>query len=142
MSQPSTEDLQQTRAQLIAEINEARSLREDLQRLRGQIAEERREAHGLLKDLHNEIKTARELVPLLTDELFDAEVKKQVDALSKATEDAMRRAVAKVTKSFDDLADTLMGEDRTSRRRGKVPIPDLFKAKAVLDAARTEQQQR
>ena len=121
MNQPSIEDLEQVRAQLQEEISEAR---------------------GILKDLRREIKTARELVPLLTDELFAAEVKKQVDQLAKVTDVAMRRSVEKVTKSFDGLADTLMGQDRTSRRKGKVPIPDLFKARAVLDAARQEREQR
>lgn len=121
MKQPSVDDLQQTRDELRAEISEAR---------------------GTLKDLRREIKTARELVPLLTDELFTAEVKKQVDALTKVTEKAMRDSVERVTKTFDDLAALLMGEDRASRRQGKVPLPDLFKAKATLDAARQEQQKR
>lgn len=115
---------------------------EDLQKTRDQLREEIREARGLLKDLRHEIKTARELVPLLTDELFTAEVKKQVDALTKVTEKAMRQSVERVTKTFDELAATLMGQDRTSLRKGKVPIPDLLKARAVLDAARTERQRR
>lgn len=115
---------------------------EDLQRLREQLREEIREAHGVLSDLRREIREARELVPLLTDDLFTAEVKNQLDQLAEVTAEAMQRSVAKITKNFDDLADTLMGKDRTSRRKGHVPLPDLFKAKAVLDAARTERQQR
>ncbi len=115
---------------------------EDLQRLHEQLREEIREAHGVLGDLRREIREARELVPLLTDDLFTAEVKKQLDQLAEATGEAMDRNVAKVIKSFEDLAATLMGEDRASRRKGTVPIPDLLKAKAVLDAARTERQQR
>jgi uncharacterized membrane protein len=115
---------------------------EDLQHIRAQLREEIREAHGILKDLRREIKEARELIPLRTDELFTAEVKKQVDQLSKVTDEAMRRSVETVTKSFDDLAATFMGEDRASRRKGKVPLPDLFKARAVLDAARQERQPR
>lgn len=115
---------------------------EDLQQLHEQLREEIREAHGVLSDLRREIREARELVPLLTDDLFTAEVKKQVAQLAEVTDEAMRRSVSKVTKSFDDLADTLMGEDRASRRKGKVPLPELFKAKAVLDAAHQERQQR
>ncbi|NUS86002.1 MAG: hypothetical protein HOY75_25585 [Streptomyces sp.] len=115
---------------------------EDLQRAREQLQEEIREARGLLKDLRYEIKTARELVPLLADELFTAEVKKHVDALGKVTDAAMKRSVEQVTKSFDDLAATLMGTDRTSRRKGKVPIPDLLQARVTLDAARREREGR
>lgn len=115
---------------------------EDLQQIRAELREEIREAHGTLKDLRHEIKTARELVPLLTDELFTAEVKKQVDALTKVTDKAMRSSVERVTKTFDELRDVLMGQDRTSQRRGRVPIPDLLKAKAVLDTARQERQER
>lgn len=115
---------------------------EDLQQIRDQLREEIREARGTLKDLRYEIKTARELVPLLTDELFTAEVKKQVDDLTKVTEKAMQDSVERVTKTFDDLAALLMGQDRASHRKGMVPIPDLFKAKATLDAARQEQQKR
>lgn len=113
---------------------------EELQTIRDQLREEISEARGTLKDLRREIKTARELVPLLTDELFAAEVKKQVDAFTKVTEKAMHASVERVTKTFDELGALLLGEDRASRRKGKIPIPDLFKAKAVLDAARQERQ--
>lgn len=115
---------------------------EDLQQIRDQLKEEIREARGVLKDLRREIREARELVPLLAEELFTTEVKKQVDQLTKVTDEAMRLSVEKITKSFDNLAATLMGEDRASRRKGKVPLPDLFKARAVLDAAHQERQQR
>lgn len=111
---------------------------EDLQALRDELRAEIREARETLKDLRRETRDARTLVPLLTDELFEAEVKKQVDALAKVTDQAMRASVEKVTNSFDELAATLMGEDRASRRKGKTPLPELFRAKAVLDAARTE----
>lgn len=113
---------------------------EDLSELRDQLRAEIREARETLKDLRREIRDARTLVPLLTDELFTAEVEKQVDALGKVTDQAMRRSVEKVIKSFDDLAATLLGEDRASRRKGKTPLPELFRAKSVLDAARDEQQ--
>ncbi|MDQ0829523.1 hypothetical protein QF032_001367 [Streptomyces achromogenes] len=115
---------------------------EDLERTRAQLQDEVREARGLLQDLRHEIKTARELVPLLAKERFEAEVKKQVAELAEATKEAMDRAVTKVNTSFENLAATLLGEDRASRRKGAVPLPDLFRARSVLDAARTERQQR
>lgn len=105
---------------------------EDLQKLRGQLQEEIREARGILKDLRYEIKTARELVPLLTDELFHAEVKKHVEALGKVTDEAMQRSVEKVIKSFDKLRDTLMGQDRTSVRKGRPSIPTLLENPMVI----------
>lgn len=105
-----------------ARINE---LEEQLARTREEMRAELREAHGTLKDLRAEIKTARELVPLLTDELFMAEVKKQVDQLAEATEAAMAASVDKVTAQFDRLTDTLMGQNRQQRRKGQPSIPDL-----------------
>lgn len=105
---------------------------EDLTQIRDQLRAEISEARGTLKDLRYEIKTARKLIPLLTDELFEAEVKKRVDQLSKTTDEAMRRSVEKVTKSFDDLGMLLKGEDRTSRRKGKPSIPTLLEHPAVI----------
>lgn len=105
---------------------------EDLQKLRGQLQEEIREARGILKDLRYEIKTARELVPLLTEEMFAAEVKKHVEALGKVTDEAMQRSVEKVIKSFDKLRDTLMGQDRTSVRKGRPSIPTLLENPKVI----------
>lgn len=114
-AQPSTEDLQKTLDELRAEI---------------------REAHGVLKDLRGEIRTARELVPLLTDELFAAEVKKQVDALGTATDKAMDAAVEGVFAKFDKLHAHLLGEDKQRRRKGKPSVPDLLKARAIIEADR------
>lgn len=107
---------------------------QDLVQLREQLREEIREARGTLKDLRREIKTARELVPLLTDELLEAEVTKRVDALGRITEKAMADSVARVTKTFDDLADLLTGRQRHQRRRGKPSIPDLITRAAAAAA--------
>ncbi|MFI6274288.1 hypothetical protein [Streptomyces sp. NPDC050988] len=109
---------------------------EELQKIRDELREEIREARGTLKDLRREIKTARELVPLLTDELFEAEVKKQVDALGTATEAAMDQAVKRVFAKFDQLQAVATGEDRHSRRRGQPSIPDLLRARVGIEADR------
>lgn len=106
---------------------------EDLQTIRDQLREEIREARGTLKDLRREIKTARELVPLLTDELFEAEVKKQVDALAKETAKAMDRAVDRVFTKFDELQALIMGEDRQSRRKGRPSIPEHLQARLARE---------
>ncbi|KPC86270.1 hypothetical protein ADL35_12365 [Streptomyces sp. NRRL WC-3753] len=99
-----------------------------LEQTRDELREEIREAHGVLKDLRHEIKTARELVPLLTDEAFGAEVTKQVGELEAATKQAMDTAVDGIFKSFDELRAMLMGEDRASRRKGRTPIPEALRA--------------
>lgn len=108
---------------------------EDLQQLRDQLRTEIREARETLKDLRYEIKTARELVPLLTDELFETEVAKQLKALGEETEKAMDRSVDRVTAKFDQLYDILTGQDRQSRRAGKPTVPELLRAKHTIDAA-------
>lgn len=107
---------------------------QDLTQLREQLRSEIREARGTLKDLRHEIKTARELLPLLTDELFEAEVKKRVDELGRVTEKAMDDSVARVNKKFDELSDILMGQQRHQRRRGEPSIPDLITRAAVAAA--------
>lgn len=112
MKRPTTDDLAKTREQLQTEIREARET---------------------LKDLRYEIKTARELIPLLTDELFEAEVKKHVDALGKETQKAMDATAQKITREFDQLADMLMGRTPTDRRRGHPSIPELVEQQERLE---------
>ncbi|MEV0441840.1 hypothetical protein AB0I84_06015 [Streptomyces spectabilis] len=99
---------------------------EDLTQIRDQLRAEIREARETLKDLRREIKDARTLIPLLTDELFKAEVKKQVDALGTSTVTAMDAAVERVNAKFDGLYDLLTGQDRHSRRKGRPSIPELL----------------
>ncbi|MET4925483.1 hypothetical protein P3L51_24540 [Streptomyces sp. PSRA5] len=115
-----------------ARIND---LQEQLTRTREEMSAELREAHGTLKDLRREIGEARELIPLLTDDLFKAEVKKQVDALGHATEKAMAASVDRVTAQFDKLADTFMGQGRRQRRTGQPSIPDLIERHATTASA-------
>lgn len=103
------------------EVNE-----QELIQLRDELRELVREAHGATKDLVREIKTARELVPLLTDELFTAEVKKQVSALGEATTQAMDAATDRVAKRFEALEALFLGEDKQSRRKGEPSIPALI----------------
>lgn len=109
---PTTEDLAAVRDQLRAEIREAREVLKDMR--------------AEIKAARQEVQDARELVPMLTDELFSAEVKKQVARLGEATEQAMAQATARVFASFDRLHDTLMGQDAAARRSGKPPLPDLI----------------
>lgn len=104
---------------------------EQLEQVRDQLRTEIREARETLSDLRREIKDARTLVPLLTDELFQAEVRKRVDELARVTEKAMEESVARVVKRFDELADILTGQDRKTRRAGKPSVPALVQARAA-----------
>ncbi|MEU9654418.1 hypothetical protein AB0E00_36755 [Streptomyces sp. NPDC048110] len=106
-----------------------------LEQTRDELREEIREAHGVLKDLRHEIRTARDLVPLLTDEAFAAEVTKQVGQLEAATKQAQDAAVQRILKSFDELHATLLGEDRASRRKGRTPIPEALRAYVAAHGA-------
>lgn len=110
---------------------------EQLEQVRDQLRAEIREARETLKDLRREIKDARTLIPLLTDELFEAEVKKHVAQLGRVTENAMEKSVARVMKKFDDLFDLLTGQDRQSRRAGKASVPELLDIRARQAVART-----
>lgn len=107
---------------------------DDLQQLRDELRAEIREARETLKDLRHEIRDARVLFPLLTDELFAAEVKRQVDALSTTTAKAMDESTARVIATFDTLRDLLLGQDRQSLRAGKASIPDLLGVADQLNA--------
>lgn len=102
---------------------------QQLDAVRDQVRAEIREAREVLKDLHSEIKEARRLVPLLADELFEAEVRKQVAELAAATKKAMDASVDRVTAKFDRLAALLMGEDHA--QRGKPSIPEMVDAIAT-----------
>lgn len=105
-----------------------------MEEVRNQLRAEVREARELLGDLRREIKDARTLVPLLAEELFEAEVKRQVGHLGEATEQAMDAAVTRVIQKFDELRDVLLGQEPHHRRAGKPSIPDLIRRRAGLDA--------
>ncbi|MFD3483799.1 hypothetical protein [Streptomyces sp. NPDC058665] len=122
-----------------ARIND---LEQQLARTREEMRAELREAHETLKDLRRETREARELIPLLTDDLFSAEVKKQVDALGRATEAAMAQSVDRVTQQFDKLADTFMGQSRQQRRKGQPSIPELIEQGFGATAAEAREADR
>jgi chromosome segregation ATPase len=125
MSQPTTEDLQQTREQL---------------------REELREARGTLKDLHHEIKTARELIAsaknlakaLAEDTVravIETEVTAQVEALGKVTKQQMDKSCAKVISEFDKFRDLLLGNERAPDAHEQRSIPELLQDPEILARA-------
>lgn len=94
---------------------------QELEAVRDQVRAEIREAREVLKDIRAEIKEARTLIPLLTDELFEVEVRKQIAELGRATEKAMDASVERVIAKFDKLSKILMGEEHSQRSQPSIP---------------------
>lgn len=109
---------------------------QELEAVRDQVRAEIREAREVLKDLRAEIKEARTLVPLLTDDLFEQEVRKQVAELGRVTEQAMDASVKRVIAKFDKLAKILMGEEHSQRSKPSIPeiIDGIARAKEQHNA--------
>jgi predicted nuclease with TOPRIM domain len=112
----------------------------DLREQREELRNEIREAHEVLKDLRTEIREARTLVPLLAKDLFEAEVKKQLAALTSETKKAMDASVDRVAAKFDELFDLYMRGSRSHRRAGEPSLIELLEKRAMVDdaAARRE----
>jgi hypothetical protein len=92
------------------------------------LKEATREARGVLKDLAAERKAMEALIariPQITEEAVNDQVKAEIAKLAEATEAAMRHAVARVNRTFDDMAAILTGEDKASQRAGKTSLADL-----------------
>lgn len=119
---------------------------EDLTAVAEQLREQISDARGTLKDLRHEIKAGREAIEAIRTAaaqlaqthvrpLLEAEVTRQVDALGKVNEEAMRKSVAKVTAEFDKLSGLLLGEERVADGRETRSIPELLQDPAILAAA-------
>lgn len=84
-----------------------------------QLREAIREAHEVLKDLRTERRAVEQLVAGIerrvqrtVSTLIEEAVKRDIAALAKVTEKAMRESVAKVGREFDRLERILTGRDR------------------------------
>ena len=97
------------------------------------------EAHGVTRDLRQLITESRKLFADGAEEAMQERlgtaVKKAVEELGTATEKAMRLAVERVDKKFDELAALYTGTERGQRRRGEPPLEDLIRAAAALPPA-------
>ncbi|MFD4830185.1 hypothetical protein ACFWPV_10070 [Streptomyces uncialis] len=95
-----------------------------------------REAREALADISAERKRlladmaqAREAAAAYVEGALKAEVEQAVSALGAETEKATERAVARVIRQFDELADTLLGQDRDSRKAGRPSLPELARTR-------------
>ncbi|MFJ8140632.1 hypothetical protein [Streptomyces sp. NPDC096013] len=120
---------------------------EDLQQLRDQLRAEIREARETLKDLRYEGKAARDLVGAtrqLVAELAETQVRevladevtRQLADLGKETERQMGLNAAKVMAEFDKLRDLLLGREHVATGREGASIPELLEDPVILARAR------
>lgn len=105
---------------------------EDIARLK----EATREAHEAMKDLNMMIQMAKATTKELNTAVSEAlengigkQVKEGLDQYAESLNAAIDGATQAVYKRFDQIADILLGEDKSSQRSGKPSIPDLIKQK-------------
>ena len=94
-------------------------------------------AHQAIQDMRAERQRMREqlaAIVMTVDDRFEAAVAAQVDALGKATSDAMRGAVQRVDHKIDRYLELALGYDPAAQRSGKMPLPEI----AELIASRAE----
>lgn len=119
---------------------------EDLQQIRDTLRAEIREARETLKDLRYETKTTRDLtaatrqlVPELAEthvrEVLADEVTRQLAALGKEAERQMGLHAAKVMAEFDKLRDLLLGREHVADGREDRSIPELLEDPVILARA-------
>lgn len=93
-----------------------------------------REGNQLLGDLKRERKACEELFKTLIPSYINGKIEKELEvglaAFYEAQTAARDEAVARITKSFDDLADTLLHGTKTQQRQGDISIPAIVEARA------------
>lgn len=93
------------------------------------LREATRQAHEVLGDLRRAIKDGERLVKEAADvaikERFEPVVAQGLKEFGDALGVAIEESTQAVFARFDQITDTLLGEDKASRRRGKPSIPDL-----------------
>jgi LPS O-antigen subunit length determinant protein (WzzB/FepE family) len=105
-----------------------------------ELREATRQAHEALKDLRLAVKEAVKLkdsieqaAQVAMDERIAPAVEKGLEEFRESLKKAIDTGTEAVFHRFDTVADTLLGEDRATRRQGKPSIPEMFAARKVLD---------
>lgn len=115
---------------------------EATERLIAALAEARqviREAHEATKDLKHWINEARTITAERVTNEIDRQLLPKVVDMQATIERAMRTCVERVDKSFTEMSATLLGQDRTARKKGKPSIPELVQViKTMEQMARHE----
>jgi hypothetical protein len=93
-----------------------------------------REGNQLLGDLKRERRACEELFKTLIPATVNAKIEHEVEAglaaFYEAQQGARDEAVDRITKSFDELADTLLNGTKTQRRQGDLSIPEIVEKRA------------
>lgn len=85
-----------------------------------------REARGVLKDLIRERKELEKTIAKIVDGRIEDEIEKGLKEFGRALLKAVKTSEAAIFKRFDNLTETLMGEDRQSRKKGNAPLEVLL----------------
>ena len=91
-----------------------------------------REANEMLRDLRSAIKEGRALrdelktaAEVAVNEQMVPVVKEGLEQFGRELSTAIDLGTEAVFRRFDTVADTLLGEDKASKRQGKISLPDL-----------------
>lgn len=105
------------------------------------LKEATREAHEAIKDLRQVIKEARQVDAHLAEKAYAALetgvaeiVAAGLDEYKVTISKAIDTSTEAVFRRFDTIADLLMGEDKTTRRRGEPSLVEL--AEKIKEAGR------
>lgn len=105
-----------------------------------------REVHGATKDLLAAVKVARGALSELAEDKMNAAVAAHMDNLEAIMIKTQAEITDRMDRKYDMLMAVLMGEDPSSRKRGKPTVPELIQRKVEIDAriaqAKAEGRQR
>lgn len=96
------------------------------------LREATKRAHEVLKDLRQMVREAKDLVQVIdkaagvaVEQRVQPAVDQGLEEFSEALKTAIDDGTEAVFKRFDTISDTLLGEDKASRRQGKPSIAEL-----------------
>lgn len=97
-------------------------------------------AHETIQELKHTISEAREVIRALgkaaeieIDTRLRPVVEENIKLLGEATTAAIVEAEERVDVRFDTMADIMLGEDKWTKRQGKLSIKQLIENKRALD---------
>lgn len=125
-----------------ASADELRREREKLETTMAEIKDLIRSGHELLQALKEEHRKIRRYVPMQVTNAIKREMDKQVPPALADLGQHIDTAKAAILKKFDEIFDTLMGDDPASRKNGLRPLPDLIKTMREVHADAAEHARR
>jgi hypothetical protein len=99
------------------------------------------EAHTAIKDLRQAVREALQIQATIRNstaddvhDVLEAAVAKGLEEFLEAQQAAIKDAERRVFNRFDRVMDTLLGEDKETKRKGEPSIPELFQMKNRAEA--------